>query len=108
MAGKSGHKVQEAQQQSSDGNLAQTHAVQLQELQAAHEQQVRETQQAAQQAQADLQAAHAIESRIVQEAHIADMARLKELQDALPQQLPQDQAQAKHPQDLSTCEIGMR
>lgn len=98
--------LQSGQQHLPEGNMQQAHAAQLRELQAAHEQQVRSIQQAAQQSQADLQAAHAVESRIMQEAHAADMKQLQELREALPEALAQASSEARHPQDLSTSEIG--
>ncbi len=98
--------LQNGQQHLHEGNAQQAHAAQLRELQAAHEQQVRNIQQAAQQSQADLQAAHAVESRIMQEAHAADMKQLQELREALPQAIAQASSEARHPQDLSTSEIG--
>ncbi len=98
--------LQSGQQHLHEGNTQQAHAAQLRELQAAHEQQVSSIQQAAQQSQADLQAAHAVESRIMQEAHAADMKQLQELREALPQAIAQASSEARHPQDLSTSEIG--
>lgn len=98
--------LQNGQQHLYEGNAQQAHAAQLRELQAAHEQQVSSIQQAAQQSQADLQAAHAVESRIMQEAHASDMKQLEELREALPQAIAQASSEARHPQDLSTSEIG--
>jgi len=98
--------LQNGQQHLHEGNAQQPHAAQLRELQAAHEEQVSSIQQAAQQSQADLQAAHAVESRIMQEAHAADMEQLQELREALPQAITQASSEARHPQDLSTSEIG--
>lgn len=98
--------LQDGQHHLHEGNEQQAHAAQLRELQAAHEQQVNSIQQAAQQSQADLQAAHAVESRIMQEAHAADMKQLQELREALPQAIAQASSEARHPQDLSTSEIG--
>ena len=85
--------------------MEERYSAQLQELQAAHEKQLRAVQQAAHEVQADMQASHAHESRIMQEAHAADMIRLQELQEALPRQLAQAQSEARHRQDLSPSEI---
>ena len=98
--------LQNGEQHLHDGNTQQAHAAQLRELQAAHEQQVSSIQEAAQQSQADLQAAHAVKSRIMQEAHAADMKQLQELREALPQAIAKASSEARHPQDLSTSEIG--
>lgn len=79
----------------------------MQQLQAAHEEELRSVQQAAQQAQADMQAAHAAESSVIKEAHAADLNRLRLLQDALPQQLMQLQSlEPRHSSDLSPSELG--
>lgn len=93
------------QQQPHNSHMEERYSVQLQELQVAHEKQLRAVQQAAHEVQADMQALHAYESRIMQEAHAADMMRLQELQEALPRQLAQAQSEARHTQDLSPSEI---
>ena len=98
--------LQNGQQHLHEGNVQQAHAAQLRELQAAHEQQVRSIQEAAQHSQADLQAAHAVEFRLMQDAHAADVKQLQELREALPQAIAQASSEARHPQDLSTSEIG--
>lgn len=79
----------------------------MQQLQAAHAEELRSVQQTAQQAQADMQAAHAAESNIIKEAHAADLSRLRALQDALPQQLMQLQsAEPRQSSDLCPSELG--
>ena len=99
--------VQEGQQHLQEDSLQHAHATQLQELQAAHEQQLRRVQAAAQQSQADLQTAHAVQSKLMQEAHAADMQHLQEVQETSSQALAQGSSEARHPQDLSTSEIGI-